>query len=88
MNIGAINDAFEDGSQITPSDIRHRGVVKVRFDELKILGSGEVTKKLNLVVTRISQSAKEKVEAAGGSVKLVAAKRTPKQRVAEAKAKG
>ncbi|MFM8189500.1 MAG: 50S ribosomal protein L15 [Pirellula sp.] len=88
VNIGAINDAFEDGSQITPSDIRHRGVVKVRFDELKILGSGDVTKKLNLVVTRISQSAKEKVEAAGGSVKLVAAKRTPKQRVAEAKAKG
>jgi large subunit ribosomal protein L15 len=88
INIGNINDAFEDGAQITPSDIRHRGLVKVRFDELKILGSGEVTKKLNLVVTRISESAKEKVQAAGGTVQIVAAKRTPKQRVAEAKAKG
>jgi large subunit ribosomal protein L15 len=88
INIGNINEAFEDGSQITPSDIRHRGLVKVRFDELKILGSGQVTKKLNLVVTRISQSAKDKVEAAGGTVQIVAAKRTPKQRVAEAKAKG
>lgn len=87
VNVGALNDAFEDGAQVTPGDIRHRGVVKVRFDELKILGVGEVTKKLNLVVTRISQTAKEKIEAAGGSVKIVAAKRTPKQRVAESKAK-
>jgi large subunit ribosomal protein L15 len=87
VNIGAICAAFDDGAEVTPSDIRHRGVVKVRFDELKILGDGEVTKKLNLIVTRISQSAKDKVEAAGGTVKIVAAKRTPKQRVAESKAK-
>jgi large subunit ribosomal protein L15 len=87
VNVGAINGAFEEGSEITPADIRHRGLVKVRFDELKILGDGEVTKKLNLVVTRISQSAKAKVEAAGGTVKVVAAKRTPKQRVADSKAK-
>ncbi|RLS74810.1 MAG: 50S ribosomal protein L15 [Planctomycetota bacterium] len=87
VNVGAINGAFEEGSEITPADIRHRGLVKVRFDELKILGDGEVTKKLNLVVTRISQSAKAKVEAAGGTVKVVAAKRTPKQRVADSKDK-
>jgi len=87
VNVGAINGAFEEGSEITPADIRHRGLVKVRFDELKILGDGEVTKKLNLVVTRISASAKAKVEAVGGTVKIVAAKRTPKQRVADSKAK-
>lgn len=87
INVGAINGAFEEGSEITPADIRHRGLVKVRFDELKILGDGEVTKKLNLVVTRISESAKAKVEAAGGTVRVVAAKRTPKQRVADSKAK-
>lgn len=83
VNVGAINGAFDDGAEVTPADIRHKGVVKVRFDELKILGNGEVTKKLHLVVTRISESAKQKIEAAGGSVKIVAAKRTPKQRVAE-----
>jgi len=87
VNVGAINGAFDEGSEITPADIRHRGLVKVRFDELKILGDGEVTKKLNLVVTRISASAKAKVEAVGGTVKIVAAKRTPKQRVADSKAK-
>lgn len=87
INVGAINGAFEEGSEITPADIRHRGLVKVRFDELKILGDGEVTKKLSLVVTRISESAKAKVESAGGTVRVVAAKRTPKQRVADSKAK-
>ena len=51
-----------------------------------MIAPDEVTKKLNLVVTRISQSAKAKVEAAGGTVKVVAAKRTPKQRVADSKA--
>jgi large subunit ribosomal protein L15 len=62
-------------------------LVKVRFDELKILGDGELTKKLNFVVTRVSESAKQKIEASGGTLKVVAAKRTPKQRVAELKAK-
>jgi ribosomal protein L18E len=42
---------------------------------------------LNFVVTRISESAKQKIEAAGGTVKILAAKRTPKQRVADLKAK-
>ena len=83
VNVGAINGAFDDGAEVTPADIRHKGVVKVRFDELKIIGNGEVTQKLHVVVTRISESAKQKIEAAGGSVKIVAAKRTPKQRVAE-----
>ena len=85
VNIGAINAAFDEGAEVTPSAIRHLGVVKVPFEELKILGDGEVTKKLHLIVTRVSQSAKQKVEAAGGTVKVVAAKRTPKQRVAEKK---
>jgi large subunit ribosomal protein L15 len=86
VNVGAIDAAFEIGEEVTPSAIRHKGLVKVRFDELKILGDGEVTKSLKVVVTRISESAKQKIEAAGGSVTLVAAKRTPKQRVAELKA--
>jgi len=85
VNVGAIDAAFEIGEEVTPSAIRHKGLVKVRFDELKILGDGEVTKSLKVVVTRISESAKQKIEAAGGSVTLVAAKRTPKQRVADLK---
>jgi large subunit ribosomal protein L15 len=88
VNVGAIDAAFNAGDEITPSAIRAKGLVKVRFDELKILGDGEVTKKLKFVVTRISESAKQKIEAAGGSVEVLPAKRTPKQRVADLKAKG
>ncbi len=88
INVGEINSAFNAGDEVTPSAIRDKGLVKVRFDELKILGDGEVTKKLTVVVTRISQSARQKIEAAGGSVNVIPAKRTPKQRVADLKAKG
>jgi len=87
INVGTIDAAFSAGDEVTPSAIRDKGLVRLRFDELKILGDGEVTKKLNFVVTRISESAKQKVEAAGGTVKILAAKRTPKQRVADLKAK-
>lgn len=87
INVGAIDAAFEAGEEVTASAIRHKGLVKVRFDELKVLGDGEVTKALKLVVTRISATAKQKVEAAGGSVTVVPAKRTPKQRVADLKSK-
>jgi large subunit ribosomal protein L15 len=87
VNVGVIDAAFQDGDEVTPSAIRNKGLVKVRFDEMKILGDGEVTKKLNFVVTRVSASAKAKIEAAGGTVTLLAAKRTPKERVAELKAK-
>ena len=87
INVGAIDAAFNAGDEVTPSAIRDKGLVRLRFDELKILGNGEVTKKLNFVVTRISESAKQKIEAAGGTVKVLAAKRTPKQRVADLKAK-
>jgi large subunit ribosomal protein L15 len=85
VNIGAIDAVFSAGEEVTAITIREKGLVKVRCDEVKILGDGEVTKKLKLVVTRISESAKAKVEAAGGSVEIVAAKRTPKERVAALK---
>ncbi|MFN9437189.1 MAG: 50S ribosomal protein L15 [Planctomycetota bacterium] len=88
INVGEIDSAFNAGDEVTPSAIRDKGLVKVRFDELKILGDGEVTKKLKFVVTRISESARQKIEAAGGTVTVTRAKRTPKQRVADLKAKG
>jgi large subunit ribosomal protein L15 len=88
INVGEVDSAFNAGDEVTPSAIRDKGLVKVRFDELKILGDGEVTKKLKFVVSRISESARQKIEAAGGTVTVMRAKRTPKQRVADLKAKG
>ena len=85
VNVGVIDAAFVAGEEVTATTIREKGLVKVRCDEIKILGDGEVTKSLKFVVTRMSESAKAKVEAAGGSVEIIAAKRTPKERVAALK---
>lgn len=82
VNVGDLNHAFEAGEEVTSVTIRERGLVKVVCDEIKVLANGEVSKPLKLTVTRISQQAKAKIEAAGGSVEIVAAKRTPKERVA------
>jgi len=85
VNVGVIDAAFSAGEEVTATTIREKGLVKVRCDEIKILGDGEVTKSLKFVVTRMSESAKAKVEAAGGTVEIIAAKRTPKERVAALK---
>ncbi len=87
INVGELNDAFDGSQEINAELMRSTDLIKVRSDEIKILGNGEVTKALTLVVTQISESAKQKIEQAGGSVRIVAAKQTPKQRVAAKRAK-
>lgn len=82
VNIGDICAAFDADQEITPKLLRNSGFIKVRSDQIKILGEGTVDKPLKLVVTQISESARQKVEAAGGSVRLVRARQTPRQRVA------
>ncbi len=61
-------DRFEDGAVVDMDSLRAVGLVKGRVDGAKILGQGEVTKKLSLKNVLVSQTAKEKIEAAGGSI--------------------
>ena len=82
VNVGVLNEAFPSGAEIDSATLKSTGLVKNVCDEIKILGDGEVTKPFKLTVTRISASARQKVEAAGGQVTVVASKRTPKERVA------
>lgn len=70
VNLRAL-DQFDDGTEITETVLRDAGLVKGRFDGVKILGSGEITKKLSIKVTAFSATAKEKIEAAGGSCDAV-----------------
>ena len=77
---------FSAGDEVTATTLREKGLVKVVCDEIKILGDGELTKALKFVVTRASESAKEKIVKAGGTIEIIAAKRTPKERVAALKA--
>jgi large subunit ribosomal protein L15 len=83
INVGDLSAVFATGEEITPSLLQERGIVKKRFDELKILGDGEIDKPLKVTAHRFSQSAAEKIAAAGGTVTKLRAKRTPKQRVAD-----
>ncbi len=61
-------DRFEDGTTIDADILRDSGVVKGSFDSVKILGTGEITKKIILKNILISKTAREKIETAGGSI--------------------
>ncbi len=85
VNLGDIDEVFSAGEEVTATTLREKGLVKVVCDEVKILGDGELTKVLKFIVTRASGSAKEKIAKSGGSIEIIAAKRTPKERVAALK---
>lgn len=61
-------DRFEDGAVIDVEALMNAGLAKGRFDGVKILGQGELTKKFTLKDVLVSKTAREKIESAGGSV--------------------
>lgn len=72
VNVAALETAFAAGATVTPKTLVTAGViesVKKRAPQVKILGNGDLSKKLNVEDCQVSQSAKQKIEAAGGSVK-------------------
>lgn len=76
VNLGELNDAFEVGDEINPETLRAKHIAKGRFDLLKVLGDGELKKKLKISAHRFSKSALEKIEQAGGQA-IVVPGRTP-----------
>jgi large subunit ribosomal protein L15 len=69
INVSAL-DRFEDGAEVTIESLMDIGIITHPRDGVKILGNGEVTKKLNVKVTAFSASAKAKIEAAGGTCEV------------------
>ncbi|MFQ6028930.1 MAG: 50S ribosomal protein L15 [Dehalococcoidia bacterium] len=61
-------DAFEAGAQINPDLLRERGLLRGRKNPVKILGDGQVTKSVMVAAHKFTRSAREKIEAAGGTV--------------------
>jgi large subunit ribosomal protein L15 len=61
-------EVFDAGSQINEQLLREKGLISGKFDGLKILGRGEITKKLTVEADKFSESARRKIEQAGGSV--------------------
>ena len=64
-------DAFEDGSEVTVEALMEKGIVRNPKDGVKILGNGEITKKLDVKVNAFSKSAAEKIQAAGGKAEVI-----------------
>ena len=70
VNVGTLNARYEDGAVVTLEDLLAKGIVKKSLDGLKVLGSGELTKKLTVEAKVFSASAKEAIEAAGGKTEV------------------
>lgn len=70
VNVQALN-VFEDGAVVDLETLLAKGLVSKELDGLKVLGNGEITKKLTVKASIFSAAAKEKIEAAGGKVEVV-----------------
>ncbi len=70
INLAALN-TFEDGTEVTIALLREKGLANGRFDGVKILGNGAVEKKLTVKANAFSATAKQKIEAAGGTCEIV-----------------
>ena len=69
VNLGRLNDLFEDGDVVTAETLEEKGAIRSALKApVKILGDGEITKKLTVKVDKVSKSAQAKIEAAGGTV--------------------
>ena len=70
INVSVLN-RFEDGAEVTVESLLASGAISRAGDGVKILGNGELSKKLTVKVTAVSEGAKAKIEAAGGTVEVI-----------------
>ena len=70
INLDQLN-SFKDGSTITLTTLVEKGLIKKEFAGLKVLGTGELDKKLNVKTNKISANAKAKIESLGGTVEVL-----------------
>ena len=69
VNVSAL-ERFEDGATVTNEALIEQGLIKKVLDGVKVLGGGELTKKLTVSVDKVTESAKQKIEAIGGKVEV------------------
>jgi large subunit ribosomal protein L15 len=68
VNVADLERVFQDGDEVNPETLRNKSLAKGRYDVLKILGDGELSRRLKVSAHRFSQTAREKIEKAGGEV--------------------
>lgn len=72
FNLADIQDRYSDGETVNRESLVMKGLLKKTASLIKVLGDGEITKKLTVDVDKVSASAKEKIEKAGGTIVLAA----------------
>ncbi|MCR5595800.1 MAG: 50S ribosomal protein L15 [Lachnospiraceae bacterium] len=70
INVSAL-EVFDNGAEVGVNELLERGIINKAADGVKILGNGELTKKLSVKVNAYSESAKEKIEALGGTAEVI-----------------
>lgn len=70
VNVSDLN-RFEDGTVVTPELLIETGLLKKQLDGIKVLGNGELTKKLTVKATSFSKTAKTKIESVGGTIEVI-----------------
>jgi len=68
VNVSDLQARFASGDEVTPQTLRDKSLAKCRYDVLKVLGDGDLTKALTVSAHRFSRTAVEKIEKAGGKV--------------------
>jgi large subunit ribosomal protein L15 len=71
INVSLLETLFENGEKVDIAALRTKGIVPKHVETIKILGEGELTKKLSITANRASATAKEKVSKAGGSIEIL-----------------
>ncbi len=72
INIGMIEDNFNDGDEVTMEALKEKGLVKkIEQYGLKVLGNGELTKKVTVKACKFTAAAREKIEKIGGKVEVL-----------------
>ncbi|HEY8503451.1 MAG TPA: 50S ribosomal protein L15 [Gemmataceae bacterium] len=77
VNVGDIDAAFAEGETVTPEALRARGLAKKAADGIRVLGGGEVTKRLTVRAHHFSASAREKLAASGGTAEVIPPPKKP-----------
>ena len=70
VNVEAL-EKLEDGTEVTAQVLKDKGIISKTLDGVMILGRGELTKKLNVKAAKFTESAKEKIEKAGGKAEVI-----------------
>ena len=75
VNVSDLEREFDNGAEVTPETLKAKNLAKHRYDVLKVLGDGELTKKLKVSAHRFSKSALEKIQQAGGEAVVLPGKK-------------